>query len=241
MGGKQPAMLLGCALVALALIPASLLRIAPAPAEDAKLYPRSRFVVRFLIVWAIWNLATGAFNPFFTTFFQSLHKSVAQIGLIMSGSQLSQVVALTLAPFILRKMGLVSGTAAMMLATAVAMGGLAAGPTGWAVPAVFMAYTSCQWMSEPGVNTLLMNRVKEQERTGASALMMLVAFGAQFVAAPAGGTAIARFGYSAMLVPAAALAAVAAMVFRKLPPADAPVSAGEELAVAPVDGAGKLS
>jgi len=226
LGGKRPAMLAGCALVALALWPAARLRIGPAPAEGAKLYPRSRFVVRFLIVWAIWNLATGAFNPFFTTFFARLHTPVERIGLIMSGSQLAQVAALMLAPLVLRRMGLVSGTAAMLLATALALGGLAAGPTGWAAAAVFMAYTSSQWMSEPGINTLVMDRVREQERTGASALMMLVAFAAQLVASLAGGAAIAKFGYSAMLACAAGVAAVAAVAFRALPAVHVAVADG---------------
>jgi MFS family permease len=142
LGGKRPAMLAGCALVALALWPSARLRLGPAPAEGAKLYPRNRFVVRFLMVWAIWNLATGLFNPFFATFFARLHTPVERIGLIFSGSQLSQVLALMLAPPILRKMGLVSGTAAMLMATALALGGLAAGPTGWAAAAIFMTYTS---------------------------------------------------------------------------------------------------
>lgn len=227
LGGKRPAMLVGCALVVLALWPAARLRIAPAPAEGAKLYPRDRFVVRFLIVWAIWNLATGSFNPFFATFFARLNTPVERIGLIMSGSQLSQVVALLLAPLVLRKMGLVSGVAAMLMATALALGGLAAGPTGWAAAAVFMSYTSCQWMSEPGVNTLLMDRVREQERTGASALMMLVAFAAQFVASLAGGAAIARFGYSALLACAAGLATLAALSFRTLRPGEAAEAASQ--------------
>jgi predicted MFS family arabinose efflux permease len=226
LGGKRPAMLAGCALVALALWPSARLRIGPAPAEGTKLYPRNRFVVRFLIVWAIWNLATGSFNPFFTTFFARLHTPVERIGLIMSGSQLAQVVALMLAPLVLRKMGLVSGTAAMMMATALALGGLAAGPAGWVAAAVFMTFTSCQWMSDPGVNTLLMDRVREQERTGASALTMLVAFAAQLVASLAGGAAIARFGYSAMLACAAGLAAVAALAFRALPAGRAVAGAG---------------
>ena len=64
LGGKRPAMLAGCMVLGLALWPAALLRIGPAPAEGAKLYPRNRFVVRFLVVWTIWNLATGSFNPF---------------------------------------------------------------------------------------------------------------------------------------------------------------------------------
>ena len=201
----------------MALWPSARLRIGPAPTEGAKLYPRNRFVVRFLIVWAIWNLATGSFNPFFTTFLAHLRTPVERIGSIMAGSQLAQVLALMLAPLVLRKMGLVSGTAAMLLATALAMGGLAAGPVGWAAAAVFMAYTSCQWMTDPGINTLLMDRVREQERTGAAALMMLVSFAAQLVASLAGGAAIAKFGYSAMLAYAAVLAAVAAVAFHTLP------------------------
>jgi MFS family permease len=218
-GGKRPAMLAGCALVALALWPSARLRIEPAPAEGAKLYPRNRFVMRFLAVWAVWNLATGSFNPFFTTFFARMHTPVERIGLIFSGSQLMQVVALVLAPWVLKKMGLVSGTAAMLLATALMLGGLAGGPTGWGAAAAFMAFMACQCMSEPGVNTLLMDRVREQERTGASALMMLVAFAAQLAASLAGGAAIARFGYTALLACAAGLAGVAAVGFRMLPAA----------------------
>jgi MFS family permease len=133
-------------------------------------------------------------------------------------------------------MGLVSGTAAMLMATALALGGLAAGPAGWGAAAVFMAYMSCQCMSEPGVNTLLMDRVREQERTGASALMMLVAFAAQLVASLAGGAVIAKFGYVAMLTYAAGLAAVSAVAFRTLPAAASGVE--EEAPVAAEAGVG---
>ena len=62
-----------------------------------------------------------------------------------------------------------------------------------------------------------MDRVREQERTGAAALMMLVSFAAQLVASLAGGATIAKFGYSAMLAYAEGLAAVAAVAFRALP------------------------
>jgi len=218
LGGKRPAMLAGCALVGLAVWPATRLTIGPAPAEGARLYPRSRFVTRFLIVFAIWNLATGSFNPFFNTYFAShLHTPVERIGLIFSGSQLAQVVAILLAPLVLRGLGIVTGTAAMLLATAVALAGLAAGPAGWAAAGMFATYTAFQWMSEPGMNTLLMDRVRVQEQSGASALMMLVMFAAQFAASFAGGASIARFGYPVVLACAAGLAAVAALAFRWLP------------------------
>jgi MFS family permease len=218
LGGNRPAMLAGCGLVGLALFPAARLRIAPAPAEGQKLYPRNRFVIRFLIVFAIWNLATGSFNPFFNTYFAGhLHTPVERIGLIFSGSQLAQVAALLLAPLVLRGLGLVTGTAAMLMATAFVLGGLAAGPAGIAAGVLYSAYMAFQWMSEPGINTLLMDKVREQERSGAAALMMMVAFGAQFVASFAGGSSIARFGYPVVLACAAGLAAVASAAFRSLP------------------------
>ncbi len=222
LGGKRPALLAGCGLVALALLPVSRLRIAPAPVEGTKLYPRNRFVVRFLIVFALWNLATGSFNPFFNTYFAShLHASVERIGVIFSGSQLAQVVALLLAPLVLRRFGIVSGTAGMLMATALALGCLAVAPAGLAAALLFSSYTAFQWMSEPGINTLLMDRVREPERGGAAALMMLVSFGAQFVASFAGGVSIAKLGYPALLAGAAGLSAVAAIAFRSLPGPDA--------------------
>jgi predicted MFS family arabinose efflux permease len=80
----------------------------------------------------------------------------------------------------------------------------------------FTAYMSFQWMSEPGLNSLLMGHVAEAERSGASALTYLVAFGAQALAAFAGGALLARLGYSAVLGGAAALAVCAGMLFHTL-------------------------
>ena len=75
---------------------------------------------------------------------------------------------------------------------------------------------SFQWMSEPGLNTLLMNHVEERERGGASALNYMVAFGAQAVAAYAGGWMFTRWGYGPSLAGAASLALAAAALFRWL-------------------------
>jgi predicted MFS family arabinose efflux permease len=110
----------------------------------------------------------------------------------------------------------------MMLATAVGLGGLAARPPGLASALVYSAYMSFQWMSEPGLNTLLLGRVAETERSGAAALGYLVAFGAQALAAFGGGALVTRFGYGAVLAGAATLAAGAAALFRGV------VGAGEK-------------
>jgi predicted MFS family arabinose efflux permease len=71
-----------------------------------------------------------------------------------------------------------------------------------------------QWMSEPGLNALLMSRVTERERSGASALNYLVAFSAQAVAALIAGRLLAHFGYGVVLVGSALLAACAAGLFQ---------------------------
>jgi MFS family permease len=215
MHGKQPPLLLAAGLAALALWPASRLRL-PQPAREARIYPRSPFLLRYLLPFALWNLATGAFNPFFNAYFARLHFPVERIGAVFSAAQIMQVLAVFLAPWIFRRFGLVTGIACMMAATAMGLGGLAAQPSGAAAALAYMFYSVCQWMSEPGLNTLLMNRVDEGERGGASALNYLVAFSAQAVAAFFAGRLLARFGYPAVLCGAALVATLAAVLLRQL-------------------------
>jgi MFS family permease len=214
--GKQPVLVLSAALSALALWPAMKLRPRPAVVASARVYPRSGFLLRFLAAFAVWHLATGAFNPFANVYFAGLHFSVERIGSLFSLAQVPQTLAVLLAPLVFRKCGLAPGISWMMLATAVGLGGLAAQAPGLVSALVYSAYMSFQWMSEPGLNTLLLGRVAEQERSGAAALGYLVAFGAQALAAFAGGALVARFGYGLVLAFAAALAAGAAGLFRVL-------------------------
>jgi predicted MFS family arabinose efflux permease len=75
---------------------------------------------------------------------------------------------------------------------------------------------SFQWMSEPGMNTLLMNHVAERERGGASSLNMLVFFSAQALASFVSGRCLDRFGYGVVLAATTGLAVVAAGLFRFL-------------------------
>jgi MFS family permease len=214
--GKQPALVLAAALSALALWPAMKLRPWPFAVANTRIYPRSGFLLRFLAAFAVWHLATGAFNPFANVYFASLHFSVAHIGSLFSLAQVPQTLAVLLAPLVFRKYGLASGISWMMLAAAVGLGGLAAQAPGLASALLYGAYMSFQWMSEPGLNTLLLGRVAEPERSGAAAMGYVVAFGAQALAAFAGGTLVARFGYGVVLAFAAALAAFAAGLFRVL-------------------------
>jgi MFS family permease len=214
--GKQPALVVSALLCALALIPAVRLKAGAAAAPGERIYPRSRFLWRFLAAFAVWHLATGAFNPFNNLYLARLKFSVAEIGAIFSASQVVQVIAVLLAPLVVRRVGLVPGIVWMMAATALTLVGLAGEPIGMQAVLIYAAYMSCQWMSEPGLNTLLMNHVEEKERSGASALNYLVAFSAQAAAAFAGGALFEHYGFGPVLLGAAAAAGLAAWMFKAL-------------------------
>jgi predicted MFS family arabinose efflux permease len=162
----------------------------------------------------VWNLATGSFNPFANVYFAHLRFPAERIGRVFSGSQLAQLAGVLMAPAIFRKAGLVSGIVWMMAATAVGLIGLSTQTTATAAVLAYAWYMAFQWMSEPGLNALLMSRVAERERGGASALNYMVAFSAQAVAALGAGRLLTHFGYGAVLAASALLAAVAAGLFQ---------------------------
>jgi len=209
-------LLIGCAFVLLAMWPLSQVKIRPAPAADRKLHRPSPILIRFLAAIFVWNLATGLFNPFRNVFFVRMHMPVANIGYVFSSAQLAQVIALLAAPLVFRRFGLTRGISGMQLATGVALLALAAAVApAWAAVA-YTAFMMAQYMSEPGLFTLLMQGVKEGERGNASALNFLVSFGGQAIAAAAAGALIARLGYPPVLVAAAIISSGAALLFRVL-------------------------
>jgi len=164
---------------------------------------------------SFWNLATGAFNPFFNAYFARLGYGASRIGATFSTAQLAQIGTVLLAPLVFRKVGLVNGIAWMMAATAAGLACLAARPAG-AAAAAYVGYMAFQWMSEPGLSTLLMSGVEERDRGGAAAMNYLVMFGAQALAALVGGAVVNSFGYGVALAGSAALVLLAAGLFRGL-------------------------
>jgi predicted MFS family arabinose efflux permease len=210
---KRAALLLASAVVFLAIFPALRLRLPesrPAPSEK-KLYPRGRFIAGFLFAIFVWSFATGAFNPFFNVYLaQRLRFSVERIGTIFSFSQLAQVLAILSAPFLLRKIPGLKGIASAQLATALMLVLLSSITTPGPAAVAYIAYMAFQYMTEPCLFSLLMDRVAPAERGGASALNFLATSFAGTLAAMAAGAAIPRFGYSFVLAGAAILAFVAA-------------------------------
>ncbi|HYL39333.1 MAG TPA: MFS transporter [Bryobacteraceae bacterium] len=225
----REALLAGCAMVALAIWVFAGVSMDAAPAHEArKLRRPSPLVVRFLIAMAVWNLGTGALNPFFNVFFsRHVHLPVVQIGTVFSIAQLAQVGAILAAPAVFRRFGLARGISGMQLATGLTVIGLAAAGGAVWTAAGYSAYMMAQYMSEPGMFTLLMEGVEVPERGSASALNFLVSFAAQAVAAAAAGEALARFGYRPVFLAAAAICVAAGLLFRVLlarPKPDAPSS-----------------
>lgn len=211
---KRIVLLLSSAIVGLSLIPLSRLKIVASPPSERRLFPRNPFLLRFLPALALWSLVTGSLSPLANVYFsQYLHTSLTRLGIIFSFSNLLQVVGILVAPFLFRKLGLVSGVACTQLAAALLLGFLAA--TSGAVPAaaIYVIFTGFLWMTEPGMFSLLMSGVLPGERAGASAMNFLVISLVQAGAVAATGASFARFGYPAVLGTMAVVALIAAVAF----------------------------
>jgi MFS family permease len=214
----RASLLVGCSIVLLALWPLWRTKMSDAPApQERKFHRPSPLVVRFLVAMLVWNLGTGIFNPFRNVFFaRRIHLAVEQIGYVFSWSQVVQVGAVLLAPIAFRKFGVTRGIAGMEFATAVTLLALAVvtGPLSAAI--AYCAFMAAQYMSEPGMFTLLMDRVPTGERNSASALNFLVSLAGQAIAAAVAGVLLARYGYPPVLTSAAVICVLAAFLFRVL-------------------------
>jgi len=214
---NQAALLISCAIIALGMWPLSGLTFQSAPDREKRSWVRNPFLFRFLPVIAIWSVVTNAFAPFFNVYFsQYIHMPMQKIGFVFAISQLAQVLAILFTPLIFRRFGLVTGIIYMQIATAVALGALAGVRSVSTAAFAYVIYMSFQWMSEPGMNTLLMNKMSPAERSGASALNFLVMSLSQSFAAAAAGASFTRFGYPAVLTVTAVVALGAAGLSRLL-------------------------
>jgi predicted MFS family arabinose efflux permease len=133
--------------------------------------------------------------------------------LIFSYAQVAQVVAIPLAPAILKRVGEVRGITWIQLATAAMLGLLALVSNSLLGALLYVAYVSFQYMSEPCLLSMLMSRVDRSEQNGASALNFLVTSLAGIFAAAAVGAMLPHLGYGPTLASCAAVITVAATVF----------------------------
>jgi MFS family permease len=212
---QQLVLLLSCALVALGLWPVSRLHFdrpdLPTRARPPLLSP---FLLRFLPAIALWSLVTGSFSPFANVYFaHHMQMSLPQIGNAFSLSQIAQVAAVLAAPLLFRRFGLVTGIVFTQLSAATLLCILASIHSPLAATIGYMAFTAFQWMNEPGLYSLLMDRVPPDQREGAAASNSLVSSASQALAAMLAGAAFARFGYPTPMISIAVIATVAAALF----------------------------
>jgi MFS family permease len=214
---KRLTLLVACALAALAAWPVTRLKAGADSPVVRRMRRPSRFLLRFLLGNACWAAALGAFNPFTNVFFvRYLGVPTAHLGNFFSIAQLLQAGAVLLMPFVLRRTGLISGITAVQLATAGTVALLASGRSLIHEEVIYCCYMAAQHMCEPGIQSLLMDRVAPEERSGAAAINYLVISVAQAGAAAAAGSAFGRFGYPPVLLGIGAATAAAAVAFRVL-------------------------
>jgi MFS family permease len=225
---KRLILLVSCGIAALGLFPILRLRLAPTqagtPIGEAlqnrgwrRLLKVDPFLMRFLPAMALWTIVLTSFTPFANVYLsRNLHVPLLRIGLIFSAAQVVQFAIMLLAPILYRAIGLVNGIVMTQLLTAVALGCLAGTQNMQLAVALYLVFFGMQWMSSPGLYNLLMNKVPEEEQSAASSLTLfcnaLVGAGSTAVA----GLLFAQFGYPRVLVGIAALALMAALLFRTL-------------------------
>jgi len=211
---EQIVLLLSCVIVAIGLWPAAKLRFKRPPEAATRSRPlfASPFLRRYLPAIAIWSVVTGSFSPLASVYLaKNVHLSLQQIGNAFSLSQMAQVAAVLLAPMLFRRWGLINGILFTQLSTAAMLCLLSSslGPT--AVTSVYICFNAFLYMNEPGLFSLLMNSVPEEDRTSASAANNFVASASQAVTATVFGAAFVRYGYPITLrvIVVAALLAIA--------------------------------
>ena len=175
------------------------------------------FLLRFLPSMALWTAVVASFTPFANVYLsRELHLPLAQIGLVFSTAQIVQFAVGLLTPVLFRVLGLVKGIVATQLMTAIAVGCLAGIRNAQLAIVVYLLFSGMQWMSAPGLYNLLMSKVPDEERSTAAGMTMFCNALMGSAATAGAGILFTRFGYSPVLLGIAALAVVAAVLFRSL-------------------------
>lgn len=217
-----------CAFAAIGFFPVLRLRVPPmtqgpqSSLQTSKLAWLGRFrpgpfLARFLFCMALWSAILGAFNPFANVYLaRDLHLSLEHIGIIFSVAQLLQLGSGLLVPVVLRACGMLNGILATQLAAALTLATMAAVHHRSLAIAFYLAFSATQWMSSPGLYSLLMNETPDAERSTAAAMTMFANSLISSAATAGAGVLLTQFGYNRVLPALAASAAAAALLCRRL-------------------------
>jgi len=225
---KRLILLASCALAAAGIFPVLRLRMPHAP--EAPLPPRrhtrlewlrnfqvSAFAWKFLLSMALWSVILAAFTPFANVYLsRELHLPLARIGLIFSVAQFLQLASGLLVPVVMRSLGMLNGILATQLAAALTLATMAAAHHTELAIVLYLAFSAAQWMSSPGLYSLLMNETPDAERSSAASMTMFANSLVSSGATAGAGILFTRFGYPHVLLGTAASAACVALLCRLL-------------------------
>jgi MFS family permease len=215
--GKQLTMLTGIAIATLATIPLSRVKISVKPAERSKLPRIPPNLRRFFAASACWSFAIGCLNPFTGIYLiRHFQMPLMHIGNLTSITQLLHALAVFAAPWVLRRFSLITNIVAIQTFAAVSLLLLITTHTWGQASVAIFGFLVAQHMCDPNLQALLMEGTSEHDRSGASAIYLLLNGLAQAIAATIGGTMLARFGYPPVLVGVAGAVLCAAMLFRSM-------------------------
>jgi MFS family permease len=215
---EKAVLLFMCCIAILALVPISQIALRCSAPRKRLGRLSSPFLRKFLVAMAVWGVVTGGFAPFANVYFvHHLGLSLHAMGSIFSLSQLIQVSAILLGPLLFRRLSLSTGVMLSQFVTAAMLLLLAFAHTFAYAAWLYCAYMAAQYMNEPGIYSLLMDSVEPSERNGASSYTSFIGSGSRIVASTAVGYSIIHFGYFKVLAGMAALAVIAALLFRRLP------------------------
>jgi predicted MFS family arabinose efflux permease len=220
-------LIVSCAIAAAGIFPVLRLRMPASPQNSPETRLASSawrtgfrghaFLWRFLLCMALWSAILAAFNAFGNVYLsRGLHIPIAHIGIIFSIAQLIQLGSGLLIPFVLRRLGMLRGIFVTQLAAAFTLGGLAIVHQPGPAIAVYLAFSAAQWMSSPGLYSLLMNETPDAQRTTAASATMFANSLVSSVATAGVGILFAQFGYPRILLSIAACAGLVAVLSRLL-------------------------
>jgi MFS family permease len=214
LGADQLTLISACCIAAIGLVPGFSLCESRAKSTARPRLFSSSDLKRFLPAVATWGLVTGSFSPFANVFLAvHLRLPLHRVGTLFSLSQMFQVAAVLCAPILFRRLGVSTGVFAAQIATASCFLVLALSTRSIPASIAYIALTGAQYMSEPGIYSLLMGIVPKELRAGASASMTLVLALSQLVAAVSAGWAFTNLGYPRALGLIALIAICAGILF----------------------------
>ena len=212
--GIQVGLWMASLLIGLAAFAVIRLRMAPDVIAPRDLGTVSSFLIRFLVVAAVWNFAMGFFTPFATVYLsRRLGLSFSDVAQIYTVAGIFQIAAVLLAPLLYRRAGLIPGIALTQMVTGIMLLCLSHMTGRMAAVGIYLLLCTLQYMGGPGIAALLMNNVPELNRSHAAGLQNIISLAAQAAATALAGRLFEQFDYARPLMLDASLAVIASGLF----------------------------